>query len=424
MGLFLTGGDTMTIEFSCGGCQYPFKVPDSMAGKQGKCPKCGAITAIPTSSSSGLSSAPPPRPANGPASDGGFDDYEDRSAVRRKRKSGKGLKIGLAIGAVLLLVGAGVAVYFIWFATGSLSSDDLKFLPDKCVAVVSFKPADFVDSSLVKDNRKEMGLSDFEEKMKQASGFVPKDIDKVVVGTDGEAMYVIAKMNKSVKADEIKSAFGKSGDSKMEFKEESKVGSYTMYKTAAGDDGPAFCVPSSSLVVGSSKAKSLEALLKRDKKATFSSSFQTILDKADFSRTIAVAVDVKGLTKQMEGGMNMLSQLQLPGPAAGELNQGLSMLKQFGDKVDGVAGSVKIGSGVDGSGTLFCKDADTAKSFKKEADDGMEKDRKRLRDKKDQTGAKEQLEMLDSFKVSQSGNTVSGSVSISKSLIEKMKKNK
>ena len=26
----------MTIEFSCGGCQYPFKVPDSMAGKKGK----------------------------------------------------------------------------------------------------------------------------------------------------------------------------------------------------------------------------------------------------------------------------------------------------------------------------------------------------------------------------------------------------
>ena len=77
------------------------------------------------------------------------------------------------------------------------------------------------------------------------------------------------------------------GGSGIEFKEESKVGSFTMYKskTPTGDDGPAFCVVSSSLVVGSDKGKALESVLRRDKKAQFSTSFQKIIDKADFSHT-------------------------------------------------------------------------------------------------------------------------------------------
>ena len=52
----------MTIEFNCEGCQYHFKVPDSMAGKKGKCPKCGAITSIPYSSTSAAPVTAAPRP--------------------------------------------------------------------------------------------------------------------------------------------------------------------------------------------------------------------------------------------------------------------------------------------------------------------------------------------------------------------------
>ncbi len=123
----------MTIEFSCGGCQYPFRVSDSLAGKKGKCPKCGEISPIPMASVGSPISAvpPPPRPvvrAKDPDDrdrdrdydDRRRDDYDDEPAPRRKRnkKSKTGLIIGLTVGGVVLLAGIGLGLYFLLGPSG------------------------------------------------------------------------------------------------------------------------------------------------------------------------------------------------------------------------------------------------------------------------------------------------------------------
>ena len=53
----------------------------------------------------------------------------------------------------------------------------------------------------------------------------------------------------------------------------------------------------------------------------------------------------------------------------------LGMFKQVTDKVEGVAGSIKIGTDVSAAGALFCKDTPTAETFKKTADDWLKKAR-------------------------------------------------
>jgi hypothetical protein len=411
----------MTIEFNCDGCRYPFKVPDTMAGKKGKCPKCGALTTIPTSSSgSPIAVAPPPPPPGMPPPPAGMPpayaderDYDYAPQPRRRKKSKKGLIIGLSIGAAVLLIGGGLLLWFLLSPSGP-KSDELKFLPDKPIAIVLIKPAEFFSSALWKDLGKDLpAFMNPEKQIETKSGYAPKDIDRIMVGTDGEDVMIIVSMNKSVKAEDIQKSAKKG---MMDFKDETKVGSYTMYKTAMGDDGPAFCIPSSSLVVGSNKAKALESVLKRNKKAEISSSFQKVIDKADFSKTFAVAVDVKALAKKASAlqDLNFLMNRIGPGGPAGELAGLAEGLGVFADKVEGIAGNVKVSSGVDVSGTMFCNDADTAKEFKKMADEALKAAREHA--------PKEGLELLDKVKVSQSGNTVSGSVSISKSLIDKMMK--
>jgi len=74
----------MPIEFRCTGCQQQLRVPDTSAGKNAKCPKCGAVVIVPASSaslgaplpgfappSSGFTPPPPPpsQPLPSPFSD-------------------------------------------------------------------------------------------------------------------------------------------------------------------------------------------------------------------------------------------------------------------------------------------------------------------------------------------------------------------
>ena len=56
----------MPIEFRCTGCQQQLRVPDESAGKNAKCPKCGAVVVVPSALGApfpGLASpAPQPQP--------------------------------------------------------------------------------------------------------------------------------------------------------------------------------------------------------------------------------------------------------------------------------------------------------------------------------------------------------------------------
>ncbi len=53
----------MTIEFRCTQCAKLLRTPDDTAGKQAKCPECGAIMQIPTAPPSAPPSATPSQPA-------------------------------------------------------------------------------------------------------------------------------------------------------------------------------------------------------------------------------------------------------------------------------------------------------------------------------------------------------------------------
>jgi hypothetical protein len=55
------------IEFRCPSCARTIKLPDSLAGKQGRCPSCGqAVTAPPPATVQSGSTTPEPSPVDGP----------------------------------------------------------------------------------------------------------------------------------------------------------------------------------------------------------------------------------------------------------------------------------------------------------------------------------------------------------------------
>jgi predicted Zn finger-like uncharacterized protein len=71
---------------TCSNCQSKIRVPDSAAGKKGKCPKCGAVIAIPLEESPAEEAAAEPA-AEEPAGGSPFDF--DEPAAPRKGKSAR-----------------------------------------------------------------------------------------------------------------------------------------------------------------------------------------------------------------------------------------------------------------------------------------------------------------------------------------------
>ncbi len=71
------------MQITCSNCQSKIKVPDSAAGKKGKCPKCGTVIAIP---------AQAPAPEDGPVEEAGGGspfDFNESAPAAPPRKSRK-----------------------------------------------------------------------------------------------------------------------------------------------------------------------------------------------------------------------------------------------------------------------------------------------------------------------------------------------
>ena len=66
------------IRFTCSGCQTTLNVPDGMAGKAGKCPKCGVKVQVPGTSAGAV-----------------IDDYE----IKKKRFGG-GARVRYALSLI------------------------------------------------------------------------------------------------------------------------------------------------------------------------------------------------------------------------------------------------------------------------------------------------------------------------------------
>ena len=75
----------MPIEFRCTRCDKLLRTPDDAAGKQAKCPECGAILAIPSAAGAppeGIGpGVPPPPPPSGPAPGSPFGPSTDGTPV-------------------------------------------------------------------------------------------------------------------------------------------------------------------------------------------------------------------------------------------------------------------------------------------------------------------------------------------------------
>lgn len=111
----------MSISFRCPDCGKPYTLDDSLAGRKARCKNCQLIMIVPGPVDSRGESAPrrpqwapssprpQPRRAEGPADD---SPYEDRE-VPTPRRGGRSADVaegGLSVGAILVIVVAGVAV--------------------------------------------------------------------------------------------------------------------------------------------------------------------------------------------------------------------------------------------------------------------------------------------------------------------------
>ncbi len=57
----------MAIRVQCSSCGATMNVKDELAGKRGKCPKCGAVIDVPAAGGSPVEAGPPPAPGAAPA---------------------------------------------------------------------------------------------------------------------------------------------------------------------------------------------------------------------------------------------------------------------------------------------------------------------------------------------------------------------
>jgi hypothetical protein len=117
----------MAISFTCLSCERGLKVRDELAGRKVKCPRCGAVAAVPAAGSQAVAASPPrqgARQSAGAVREGAptvarrkrpsreeEDDAEERRPRKKKRKkSNTGLWIGLGAGGVALVVGVVVLI--------------------------------------------------------------------------------------------------------------------------------------------------------------------------------------------------------------------------------------------------------------------------------------------------------------------------
>jgi hypothetical protein len=149
----------MPIVVTCPGCPTKLSAPDSAAGKQIRCPKCGAVAPVPNLIPAEEvpvveAKVTPPKPKPKPVEaeaveeerprkrvsrrdeddddkpprkkkrryDDDDDDYDhDHRRPRRKSGGGGGMVAVIVIGGLLLLAGVGAAVYFLTGKGGALA---------------------------------------------------------------------------------------------------------------------------------------------------------------------------------------------------------------------------------------------------------------------------------------------------------------
>src|SRR5205085_3553362 len=148
----------MTIAFQCSGCGATLRVPDTMAGRRGKCPKCATVNRIPGEGGQVQTAPSPARPA--PAPDAAAEGEEAGGApeprppkAARKRGNRTLLFVGLGCGALLLVcMGLGGTGGFLWWYLSSPLGDELTYMPANAEVIASVR----LDQLLASDAYKQV----------------------------------------------------------------------------------------------------------------------------------------------------------------------------------------------------------------------------------------------------------------------------
>ncbi len=288
----------MPIAFQCSGCGATLRVPDTMAGRRGKCPKCGAVNSIPGGTSQLQTAPPAPKAARPPKEapppddvDNGKEAPAEEARPRRqgaKKKNRTMLFVGLGCGALLLLtcMGTGVGVGLWWYLSSPIG-EELAYMPSNCEYVAAVKLDQLVASGAFKQVENELPPQ-FKQAMATADaekeiGLALADIDRLVIGgplSGRDEPVVAVRTKKPVKAEDMTAKVkGKSFAS-------SKEGSYTIYEAPGGR--PAFCVVKKNLVLFGSGA-ALRVVLRRDKKPEMSANLSAAMKEMDFKQTVTMA---------------------------------------------------------------------------------------------------------------------------------------
>ncbi len=370
----------MPITFRCAACAKILRVPDTMAGKKGKCPKCDAILQVPTESEDESQAQPaparrsprpspaaiveeralPPHRRIDKANDDEFADApeEDTSRPRKKRKTKQrgmstSLLVGLVAGAFgLLLLCSGVGGLAWWYFSSSSAGEDLKYMPNNCQMIASIRNDQIVQSVAFRELRNaipELEKNQFSD-LRREIGIAVEDIERVFlgIGSSEKEVVMVVRSKKPIELQEILSKVSNGNYS------QSKVGKYVVH-SSQNPANPSFCVlEKSRLLIG--HKDTIHSVLLRDKKPDFTKNMEAAMNCVDFSKSLAIAVDVQSARSR--------SEIQQGLKRVGGVGQALTGL----DKIN--AGAIQLQFDVDihYDFALLCQDATSASDLKKLAD--------------------------------------------------------
>jgi hypothetical protein len=325
------------------------------------------------------------------------DDEDEDERPRRKTKKSRGgggvLWLLLGLFGLLGLALVGLLVWLLW---PSGPDAYVRYLPDNTQFVAAVNVEELLNSKAYKQLSDEFPKVEKDLDLEGEFGLSLKDISSVVIGgnpgSGKQELVVVVRTTRAVKASDLTSK-AKNGKFNSE-----TVGSYTVY--TRGKD--ALCVPESKLIL-LGEAETLKKVLKRDRAPELSPGMKAALKETDFSKTIAVAADLKGLVGKSGGrqGNNAMGGLPFSGGAD-------EILKN----AEGVGGWVSVKSDIAWKITVIFKDSTSASDAKKLFDGAI------VSLKNARNVPSEASELIDGMDIKAIGNRVEirGGIDVSKLL--------
>jgi hypothetical protein len=371
----------MPIAFNCPKCGKGYQVPDAVAGRSTKCRQCGTTMTIPLGSAAiaPMPLAPPPPPPMG-----------EIPTLERAEPAAAGGKwpmkrVGLIAAAVLVALVGAVSLYGISrFVFGG--TDSMKYLPDNCQGIVCFRLADFVNSKVYADLKKEFPEIDIDKLIEQQGDQLQLksgDYEEIMIGfgdfTKQEFVGII-KTKKAIGEEEFTKPKGGKTYTK------STVAGHTVYE----DFEAAYCVVNKNLAVVGEK-KTVKAVLERNKKPEIPEGLEKALKETDLSATLSFAMSFSQFSRNRDV-VDALREAKMEASA---------------EMVEAIAGQVQVRSDISASLVMLCKDSKSADSVRKMAEGGVEIFKNAAKGEI----PPEVTEILDSIKVAASGSRVTGNLS-------------